>query len=71
MKSSRVWLFILLLTFVKFSYSGDVIPEAAWHRPVGLPLENPGGKKPEISDMIDDGYWQGAPVGGLGRAGRT
>jgi non-lysosomal glucosylceramidase len=47
-------------------FSGDTIPEAAWRRPLGLPLENPGGKKPEIQDMIDDGYWQGAPVGGLG-----
>lgn len=66
MKSSRLYLSILVLTLVRFSSAGDVIPEAAWRRPLGLPLENPGGKKPEINDMIDDGYWQGAPVGGLG-----
>lgn len=66
MKSSRACLSVLILTLVSFSYGGDVIPEAAWHRPLGLPLENPGGKKPEIQNMIDDGYWQGAPVGGLG-----
>src|SRR5256885_16865030 len=66
MKPSQVWLFIIILALVKFSFAGDKIPEAAWHRPIGLPLENPGGKKPEIKDMIDDGYWQGAPVGGFG-----
>jgi non-lysosomal glucosylceramidase len=60
----RLVLFLLVLQTLGFS--GDTIPEAAWRRPLGLPLENPGGKKPEIQDMIDDGYWQGAPVGGLG-----
>lgn len=44
----------------------DKIPAAAWTRPIGKPLPNAGGKKPEISGMIDDGYWQGAPVGGFG-----
>jgi len=28
------------------------------------------GKKPEITTMIDDGYWQGAPVGGFGAGTR-
>ena len=27
--------------------------------------QNPGGRKPELTN-IDDGYWQGAPVGGFG-----
>lgn len=45
--------------------AGDKIPATAWRRPIGLPLANPGGKKPELN-IIDDGYWQGAPVGGLG-----
>ncbi len=40
------------------------IPEAAWKRPLGLPLENPG--KTRTPGDIDDGYWQGVPVGGLG-----
>lgn len=44
----------------------DKIPAAAWTRPLGQPLANAGGKKPEINGMIDDGYYQGAPVGGLG-----
>jgi uncharacterized protein (DUF608 family) len=30
------------------------------------PLANPGTRKPALTDLIDDGYWQGSPVGGLG-----
>jgi non-lysosomal glucosylceramidase len=59
----------VVLTFVvtaaPFSLAGDEIPAAAWHRPIGAPLQNAGGKKPELTN-IDDGYWQGAPVGGFG-----
>src|SRR5882724_2323802 len=47
-------------------YASDAIPEAAWRRPLGQPLKNALGRKPEITTMIDDGYWQGAPVGGFG-----
>jgi non-lysosomal glucosylceramidase len=43
-------------------YTG--IPKAAWRRPLGQPLANPGVKR--NSTDIDDGYWQGAPVGGFG-----
>jgi non-lysosomal glucosylceramidase len=43
---------------------GDEIPKIAWKRPLGAPLPNPG-KRKNNSD-IDDGYWQGAPVGGFG-----
>jgi non-lysosomal glucosylceramidase len=46
-------------------FAGDEIPNAAWKRPIGVPLANPGTKKPAL-DIIDDGFWQGAPVGGLG-----
>lgn len=42
----------------------DDIPKAAWKRPLGLALQNPGVKR-NTSD-IDDGCWQGAPVGGFG-----
>jgi len=45
--------------------ASDKIPAVAWRRPIGQPLPNPGSKKPELN-IIDDGYWQGAPVGGLG-----
>src|ERR1700747_1595698 len=40
------------------------IPKAAGSRFIGLPLANPGVTKDP--GLIDDGYWQGAPVGGLG-----
>ena len=58
--------------FILFAASwllaGDAIPKAAWERPIGQPLENAGGRKPALAaaGMIDDGYWQGAPVGGFG-----
>ena len=44
----------------------DAIPATAWRIPIGQPPANPGGRRPEITTMIDDGYWQGAPVGGIG-----
>ena len=44
--------------------AADDIPKVAWKRPLGEPLPNPGRAK-NNSD-IDDGYWQGAPVGGFG-----
>ena len=47
------------------AFAGDDIPKAAWKRPLGVPLPNAGTKKPAL-DIIDDGFWQGAPVGGLG-----
>ena len=37
----------------------------AWRIPIGQPPTNPGGRKPELTN-IDDGFWQGAPVGGIG-----
>jgi non-lysosomal glucosylceramidase len=42
----------------------DEIPKAAWRRPIGLPLESPGVTR--VPGDIDDGYWQGIPVGGFG-----
>ena len=46
------------------SCSGDEIPKTAWRRPLGEPLANAGVRKNQTD--IDDGYWQGAPVGGFG-----
>jgi non-lysosomal glucosylceramidase len=46
------------------AFCGEVIPKAAWKRPLGLPLDNPGTTR--VSGDIDDGYWQGVPVGGFG-----
>ena len=43
----------------------DHIPAVAWRIPIGQPPPDPGGRKPELTN-IDDGFWQGAPVGGFG-----
>ena len=45
--------------------ASDQIPATAWRIPIGQPPANPGGRKPELTN-IDDGFWQGAPVGGIG-----
>jgi non-lysosomal glucosylceramidase len=70
MNFRRTWKCLLLISFfsASFLFAGDAIPKAAWKRPIGLPLENAGGRKPALAStgMIDDGYWQGAPVGGFG-----
>ena len=66
MNQRLIWFLSSFLFLVTLSFANDVVPEAAWRRPIGQPLKDPGGKKPEIKDMIDDGYWQGAPVGGFG-----
>lgn len=62
---SKFLLLAFILITVNFSFAGDEIPVAAWRRPIGAPLQNPGGRKPGLG-IIDDGYWQGAPVGGFG-----
>ena len=50
------------------------LPEHAWRRPLGLPIERP--VRPRLEDtppLIDDGPWGGIPLGGLGAGsiGRT
>jgi non-lysosomal glucosylceramidase len=64
--ASIVCLLLWTISSVPSSQASDNIPKAAWHRPLGQPLSTALGKKPEIKQMIDDGYWQGAPVGGFG-----
>lgn len=60
------FVFFLLMT-ASAARAGDDIPKAAWKRPIGAPLDHPGTKKPALdAGHIDDGYWQGAPVGGFG-----
>jgi non-lysosomal glucosylceramidase len=56
-----------LFLYVAMAWAGDGIPRVAWKRPLGEPLANAGTRKPALAaSIIDDGYWQGAPVGGLG-----
>ena len=61
---SYLSLLILFLAGVSQSWAGDAIPKAAWRRPLGFPLAKPGVTR--VPGGIDDGYWQGAPVGGFG-----
>src|SRR5438309_11076651 len=50
-----------------WAWGEDLIPRAAWHRAIGATLSDPGTKKPTLEPShIDDGYWQGAPLGGFG-----
>jgi non-lysosomal glucosylceramidase len=51
-------------TALPLARADDEIPKIAWRRPIGQPLEDPGVRKNKTD--IDDGYWQGAPVGGFG-----
>src|SRR5215471_16225177 len=58
---------VAILTLASAASAGDQIPKAAWKRPIGAPLANAGTKKPALdAGHIDNGYWQGAPVGGFG-----
>ena len=52
------------LSLAAAAWAGDGIPQAAWRRPLGLPLDKAGVTR--IPGNIDDGFWQGAPVGGFG-----
>jgi non-lysosomal glucosylceramidase len=67
----RIFVLVVLASMLggaSLALAGDSIPKAAWSRGLGQPLENAGGRKPTLAStgMIDDGYWQGAPVGGFG-----
>ncbi|HMI53526.1 MAG TPA: non-lysosomal glucosylceramidase [Candidatus Saccharimonadales bacterium] len=69
MKSRALPLSTVFLCLVLTSplLRADDIPKAAWRRPLGQPLDHPGTKKPALdAGHIDDGFWQGAPVGGFG-----
>jgi len=57
----------LLAACVTTAVSQNQIPSVAWHIPIGTAPSNPGGQRAELHGVnIDDGYWQGAPVGGFG-----
>lgn len=67
MKTFPFCILIVCSLMLPLLAAGDDIPKAAWKRPLGAPLENPGKKKTGLeSQHLDDGYWQGAPVGGFG-----
>ncbi len=62
--SIRTLAWVLCLSAASTAWAADAIPKAAWKRPLGLRLANPGVTR--VAGDIDDGYWQGVPVGGLG-----
>ena len=66
--SLKRFFFAVLLFFISCPglHADDRIPQAAWRIPIGRPPLNPGGRKPSLPSNIDDGFWQGAPVGGFG-----
>lgn len=57
---------VLFSACCAISFADDQIPKAAWKIAIGQPPPNPGGRKPSLPTNIDDGFWQGAPVGGFG-----
>ena len=61
-RSCFLLVIVLLVSF--FVSASDQIPPVAWRIPIGQPLANPGGRDNSVN--IDDGFWQGAPVGGIG-----
>jgi non-lysosomal glucosylceramidase len=65
-----LWIAILSLPAVPGSQAQQ-IPQAAWSRGMGEPFADPG--VPTHKENIDDGYWQGLPIGGFGAGsiGRT
>jgi len=57
--------FLSFISLYNLAFAGDSISRAAWKRGIGQTLDHAGTKKPNLP-VIDDGYWQGAPVGGFG-----
>ena len=68
---ARQLLWITVFSLAAIPASHAQIPEAAWSRGIGEPLATPGVKAQQTN--VDDGYWQGLPIGGFGSGsiGRT
>ena len=56
---------ILLVVATAFA-GAQSIPPAAWSTEIGVNLNNPGHEMQRAAKGFDDGYHQGAPVGGIG-----
>ena len=59
-----IFAFAFCLSAASNGWASDSIPKTAWKRAFGLPLENSGITR--VPGDIDDGYWQGVPIGGIG-----
>ena len=49
------YLVLVVILFATMARADDLIPKAAWQRPLGLALENPGTSL--VHGDIDDGCW--------------
>ena len=62
-----ITMFALVTCWASIALGQNLIPAAAWRMPIGTAPANPGAQRSELKGAnIDDGYWQGAPVGGMG-----
>lgn len=50
------FLVLVVILFATIARADDLISKAAWRRPLGLALENPGTSR--VHGDIDDGYWR-------------
>ncbi len=57
-------LFLFILVAGSLLSASDQIPAVAWRIPIGQPPANPGGRKPELTN-IDDGFWQAFQHSGI------
>jgi non-lysosomal glucosylceramidase len=57
---------ILLSVLTAGALYGQAIPDAAWSTEIGVHLDSPGHIMQRAATGFDDGYHQGAPVGGIG-----
>ena len=62
-----IYTLALLAAGASAAFCQNRIPAAAWRIPIGTPVSGPGIQRIEQNSAnIDDGFWQGAPVGGFG-----
>jgi hypothetical protein len=64
-----ITMFALVTAWASIALGPNLIPAADWRIPSGTAPANPGAQRSELKGVnIDEGYWQGAPVGGMGGA---
>jgi non-lysosomal glucosylceramidase len=64
-----ICMFAFMAACAASTFCRTQIPASAWRIPIGTAPSNPGAQRPgQYGGNIDDGYFQGAPVGGFGAA---
>src|ERR1700751_220286 len=64
LKAFEFSILMVCLMLVPLLAAGDDIPKAAWKRPLGAPLENPGKKKTGLAAQHVEAFSCQAPQGG-------